>query len=48
MKKRLIKYIQIFKKGVTGISIELIYPLIVTISAFFLCLIMFASEMVSR
>ncbi|HOC03572.1 MAG TPA: hypothetical protein P5065_03385 [Candidatus Ratteibacteria bacterium] len=48
MKKRLIKYIRMLEKGIIGISIELIYPLIVTISAFLFCLIMFISEISFR
>lgn len=48
MKKRLMRYIGMLKKGVIGISIELVYPIIVTITAFFFCLIMFLSEISSR
>jgi hypothetical protein len=48
MKKRLLKYIKILGRGVVGISIELVYPLIVTISAFLICLIIFSMEMISR
>ncbi|MCM8815123.1 MAG: hypothetical protein NC937_06925 [Candidatus Omnitrophica bacterium] len=44
MKKRLMRYIVLLKKGIIGISIELVYPVIVTLSAFILCLIMFISE----
>ncbi len=41
MKKRLIRYIGILKKGIIGISIELVYPLIVTVAAFLISLIIF-------
>jgi hypothetical protein len=48
MKKTLLRYLTMLKKGVIGISIELIYPLIVTVTAFFLCLIMYISEISHR
>lgn len=48
MKKRLLRYFEMLKKGIIGISIELVYPLIVTISAFLLCLLMFLSEISIR
>lgn len=48
MKKRLGRYLGILKKGVIGISIELVYPLIVTIAAFLISLMMFFSEISSR
>ncbi|MGC8805032.1 MAG: hypothetical protein ACP5JO_05370 [Candidatus Ratteibacteria bacterium] len=48
MKIRLIRYLTMLKKGIIGISIELVYPLIVTISAFILSFIMFISEIVHR
>lgn len=48
MKKRLMRYIVLLKKGIIGISIELVYPLIVALSAFILCLIMFISEISRR
>ncbi len=48
MKKRLERFLRMLEKGIIGISIELVYPLIVTVSAFFLCLIMFISEISSR
>ncbi|MCM8758288.1 MAG: hypothetical protein NC906_00740 [Candidatus Omnitrophica bacterium] len=48
MKKRLIRYIGILKRGIIGISIELVYPLIVTVAAFLISLIMFYSEISHR
>ncbi|MCM8763983.1 MAG: hypothetical protein NC907_00855 [Candidatus Omnitrophica bacterium] len=48
MKKRLMRYIVMLKRGIIGISIELAYPVIVTFSAFFLCLVMFISEISRR
>lgn len=48
MKKRLLRYLEMLKKGIIGISIELVYPLIVTIFAFLLCLFMFLSEISLR
>ena len=48
MKKTLLRYLTMLKKGVIGISIELIYPLIVTVTAFFLCFIMYILEISHR
>ena len=43
MKNKLLKYARIFLRGLTGIGIELMYPLLVILLAISLCGIVYAA-----